>query len=99
MGEYRQKDTDTFKKIARLTASQIESFDEVMRDKNATYKALEIAINFAMNRISEIEKEESKMWEDILASHDIIRAHVSPVYTYRKIDGIVYLVEVVPEEK
>lgn len=98
MGEYRQKDTDTFKKISRLTASQIEAFDEIMRDKNATARTMEVAINFTMNRLSEIEQEESKIWEEILTANGIERTYSSPVYTYRKIDGIVYLVEVVPKE-
>lgn len=93
MGNYIPNSKDEYEQIVKLTARQIAAFDELQRDKKSTEDVMKIAINFAMNRMSELQNTEEEIWQELINTHNLNIEE--SVYTYRKIDGAVYLVKVI----
>jgi len=57
--------------LMKLTASQIESFDEFAADKRSIELTLRIAMNFHSNKVNEIEKAERKLWDELTKLYDL----------------------------
>jgi len=79
----------------KLSASQIREMDERYYDKMGQKSALEIAMQYHANRISEIKKDEAKWWDEVIAQHDL-----DPLKKWEtdRIEGAVCIVAVEKKE-
>lgn len=54
-----------------LTAEEIMHLDIIEADRYAADAVLRVAVNFAMNRRSDLYTEESKWWRAVLDKHQL----------------------------
>lgn len=75
----------------RLSASQLEAFMELERDRKASEHVFKIAHSFYHNQLVEYDIRNAKMWKELSEIHGIDLS--AKAYTVKNINGISQIVE------
>lgn len=68
----------------KLTARQINAFEEIGRDRAAIDATLKVSMNYHANQSNELLKRERALWEDLAEIHGF---DVNDGWTLRTVDA------------
>jgi hypothetical protein len=77
--------------MMRLTARQIEWFEEIHADRKAAERTLDIALSHSSNRLTELDKEMKKLWQELAEIHGL--ELFDKTYTIKSVDNNIRVIE------